>query len=232
MLVFVPCSSSPASTPRSLWRTKPHRPASSCCSSYWFRRRRPGRRRILDRSGAKRASSSAASAASGSTSGRARDQLKFGSQQYDIIVPGRYGAHARPAAPMPSTGVPPLVREATGITQTSGTMPRASAWPPRHDPGVAVPLPVTNSLVKMGLSMHGVAEASSISQSQGALAVCNIPRFIRLDFAYSTARSSTPWRASWRGAVVAFLGLERGFRKNPAIRRPTVESAALTRRSP
>jgi len=214
MLCSSPCSSSPASTPRSSGGQSLTGRVFLLFFLYWFRRRRPGRRPD-PRSQRSQTAVVLAALWPRVHLWPARDPTQVRFPQYDIIVAGAGmgscspGQHRcrQPASPS-RTGRPPVSR------RRSGTMLEASAWPSSHDPGVAVRSRVTNSLVKMGLShARGRRGIEASPSPRGHCGVANIPaysaRFRVLD-PHGLLRHAASW--PWRRR--AFL-VSSGVQKNP-----------------
>jgi EmrB/QacA subfamily drug resistance transporter len=156
--------------------------------------------------------------------------LRFGAQQWDIIVAGAgMGMMLGPASTDAVNRASRLsYGEATGITQTVRNYAASL--------GLAILGTIlvsqlrgrlVTSLVAQGLP-HGraVAEASTISESSqsGNGTVSSIPHFVRLDFAYATRSVLYVMAAIMAvAAVVAFVGLQRGVQEDPTA--PGPESA-------
>jgi MFS family permease len=152
-------------------------------------------------------------------------KLDFNSQSWDIILSGAgIGLMLGPANTDAVNRASRLsYGEATGITQTVRNYAASLGLAILGTIAVSqFRSHLTASFVKKGLTSKAAAAlARSISQSQGSTSknasVASIPRFIRLDFAYST-RSVFYVMAGVMvvAAIVAFIGLERGAQAEPS----------------
>jgi EmrB/QacA subfamily drug resistance transporter len=145
--------------------------------------------------------------------------LKFGSQEWDIIISGAgMGLMLGPASTDAVNRASRLTYgEATGITQTVRNYAASL--------GLAIlgtilvsqmRSQVTTSLIAKGMSSAQAAkEALSISQSQGGSgSTSSIPGFIRLDFAEATRTVLYAMAGVMAAAaIVALLGLRRGVQE-------------------
>jgi EmrB/QacA subfamily drug resistance transporter len=145
--------------------------------------------------------------------------LKFGSQEWDIIIAGAgMGLMLGPASTDAVNRASRLTYgEATGITQTVRNYAASL--------GLAIlgtilvsqmRSQVTTSLLAKGVpSAKAAKEALSISQSQGGSgSTSSIPDFIRLDFAGATRTVLYAMAGVMAAAaIVAFLGLRRGVQE-------------------
>ena len=229
------CSSSPASTPRSPWASRPPRPACSCSTS-------------------SSASSSPPRSAAGCWTGAGPSarwcsaaclprvgfclwagkvtQLSFHTQQWYIILAGAgmgfmlgSGQHRRG-----QPGLPALLRRGHRHHPDGAELRRQPG--PGH-PGDraghrdALAPDVLARCPRACRRAEAAAEADAISQSQGGSgSASSIPHFVRLDFAYATRSVLFGMAIAMAvAAVVGLVGLRRGLQEepDPAIR-PTRSS--------